>query len=525
MKRLYSADDTDEKINNSDEQMSSDDLSGERHDEGGQIEDGYSITGGIKHYELAEGIADEEESVTRKAFVYLSYGIIFTTLIALCFFLYEVKSVLDDPNVPNNVFFLNENLGGTDYKNLDKALSGIALKISQRPIYLNASDRRFMVIASKDIDFKININAISDQVSKIGNEGNLFQRIKYRIRLKTGRMKVNIPCKYYFNKTRLENLSSSIAEYLSVSPRSATVVELDNGYKKIERESPGLRISPAEVYRQIKNELSNFNSPNFASATLDYEQIKPAVLIKDKLDQLNSSDLLSKFEAVYNIQNYSVRDNIEKTARRIDGLILKPLEVFSFNKYIGPVKYKNEDDAKIFNSNSMGFFPDISGGIGVFVSGLYNVALATRIEVLERYNHTSVDANNAYCSIGRDAHVIFGSKDLKFMVPKNSPPLIIFCEASAGRLNFSIYGQNKINETVSIETMEINAIAPSEKRLKDYSLKKGEEKIEQEGIPGYEAKTVKAISINGVENFRAVISTDVYAGVPKIVRVGDQAEE
>lgn len=497
-------------------------------DEGAGPGAGYAVTGGIRHYETAEDAGEEpeeKESAVKKIFVYLSYSIIFLTLVALCFFLYQVKVVLDDPCVPNNVFFLNENLGGTNYKSLDRVVGAIADKIGRRPIYLSAAGSDFVIVPAKDIDFKIDTGAICEQALKVGNQGNLFQRVKFKIRLKTGRMKVSLPCRYFFNRTKLEGKCALIAERLNSSPKSATISELDNGYKKVERDVAGIRVSQEDIYRQVKNELSELASANFALIAVEHERIRPSVNLGDKLAQLNSTDIISRFETSYITDNPSVKANVENAARALDGLILKPLEVFSFNKFMGAVKYKNERDAAVFNSNRLGFFPDVSGGVGVFASAVYNAALATRAEVLERFNHTSYDEKYAYCPPGRDAQVIFGSKDLKFMLAKNSSPLIFLSEASGGSLRVTVYGRRTPGETVSIETAEVNVSAPPEKRLKDYSMRKGEEKVEQEGIPGYEVKTVKAVSVNGEQNYRSVISTDIYASVPRVIRVGDSAEE
>ncbi len=507
--------------------------SGEQDNEpvsdGGNYErGGYTTTGGIRHYETAEEAGEEVEEVESAAgriFVYLSYSIIFATLVALCFFLYEVKVVLDDPCVPNNVFFLNENLGGTNYKNLERVIKSIADKIGRRPIYLSAAGNDFMLIPSNDIDFKINTGFIYEQAFAAGNQGNLFQRVKYKIRLKTGRMKINLNCRYYFNRTKLENLCSIMAEFLNTSPESAVITETENGYKKIKRNVAGVRILPEDLYRYVKNELSNISSTNFSCVTVAHESINPPVTLEDKLNQLNSNDTLSIFETNYITDNLSIKNNVESAARLLDGIILKPLEVFSFNNFMGAVKYKNERDAAIFNSNRLGFFPDVSGGAGIFASALYNAILFTHIEILERHNHSYYDPEFAYCPPGRDAQVIFGSKDLKFMPDKDSPPLVFLCSAAEGRLKISIHGRRRHGETIDIETAEVNISEPVEKKLKDYSIGRGERKIENKGLSGYELKTVKIVNINGEQNYKSVISTDVYASMPKLIRIGDSSEE
>jgi len=504
MKRLYTADDV------------------ELNDQDFQEENNETL-----HYETRDEAPDDENpSPTRSFFAYVSYAIVFLFLISLCYFLYEIKIVLDDPNVPNNVYFLNENLGGTNYKNLEKTINTISKRLAQRPVYISACGQRFMVEdLSRSIDFKVNTPSIVESVSKVGNEGNLLQRIKYRMQLKTGRARAGVACKYFYNRTKLENMCAAISEQLNVSPKSATVVELENGVKKMTREVSGIRVTPEDILKQFQSELSAFNSQNFGNLNLQYEEVRPSVTTADKLKQLNSTDLLCEFETAFNTSNPSIKDNVDRASQALDGMILRPLEVFSFNKFIGQFKYKNEADAKIFNSKQMGFFPDISGGIGVFASCLYNCVLGTGIEVLERYNHTNYCEGTAYCPPGRDAQIIYGSKDFKFIVPKNSNPVIIFSEVSLNKLKISLYGQNSLNEKVSIETMEVNLTKPAEKIVKDYSMKKGETRVEQEGLPGYDVKTLKIVKINDIENYRTVISTDSYAGLPRIIRVGDDAEE
>lgn len=469
--------------------------------------------------------AESDEEAPQSFLKYISYAILFLALLAITYFLYEVKIVLDDPNVPNNVYLLNENLGGTNYKILEKVIASMSDKLSKRPVYIKAFDNKFVMVPSKDIDFKINPKQISEQVVKIGNDGNIFQKIKYKMRLKTGREKVVIPCKFFYNRTKLENFCAGISDYVNVSPKSSTVMEFDNGIKKITREISGSRISPEDIYKQVISALSDFSSQNLCFVNLQYEEVKPAVTVADKLKQLNSTDLLSEFETAFNDQNPSIKDNVEKAAKAVDGLILKPLEVFSFNKIVGPTKYKNEADARIFNSRDIGFFPDISGGIGVFSSALYNAVLGTTVEVLERYNHTNFNAQTAYCPAGRDSQIIYGAKDLKFMVPKNSAPLIIFADIKLNKIKISIYGFNKFSEKVTLESKELSNVKPIEKRLKDYSLKKNEEKVEAEGLNGCEVQTTKIVSVNGNENYRVVISNDMYSSVPKVIRVGEDPQE
>jgi hypothetical protein len=102
-------------------------------------------------------------------------------------------------------------------------------------------------------------------------------------------------------------------------------------------------------------------------------------------------------------------DNIRLAARSLDGTVLEPGEVLSFNARVGP------------RSAERGYQPapvilrevrdvQIGGGVCQVASTLFDAALLAGLRAVERHRHSSpVD----YVPLAQDATIVFGAKDLR----------------------------------------------------------------------------------------------------------------
>ncbi len=106
--------------------------------------------------------------------------------------------------------------------------------------------------------------------------------------------------------------------------------------------------------------------------------------------------------------------NLALVQSRLDGVTLRPGELFSFWRLVGrPDKAHGFEVASNFIGGKLGFAE--GGGICQLTSALYNAALIAGLDILERHAH-SIDAYgpSRYVPLGRDATVVYGYKDLQF---------------------------------------------------------------------------------------------------------------
>ncbi len=103
-------------------------------------------------------------------------------------------------------------------------------------------------------------------------------------------------------------------------------------------------------------------------------------------------------------------NNIILACSQINGTLVKPGDVFSFNQVVGPrIAEKGYLPASIFVGRQV--VPGTGGGICQISSTLYNSALTAGLEIVERHPHT-MPVN--YVASGHDATVLWNSADFKF---------------------------------------------------------------------------------------------------------------
>jgi len=106
--------------------------------------------------------------------------------------------------------------------------------------------------------------------------------------------------------------------------------------------------------------------------------------------------------------------NLALVQSRLEGVTLRPGELFSFWRLVGPPTIAHGFEvASNFIRGKVTFAE--GGGICQLTSALYNAALLAGLDILERHAH-SIDAYGAkrYVPLGRDATVVYGYKDLQF---------------------------------------------------------------------------------------------------------------
>ncbi len=126
--------------------------------------------------------------------------------------------------------------------------------------------------------------------------------------------------------------------------------------------------------------------------------------------------------------------NIALAASAIDGFVLQPGEVFSFDKVLGPrLKSEGYKEARVISGGKS--VPGVAGGICQVSTTLYNAVLRAGLEIIERHPHSQpVD----YVPPGFDATVSEeGGLDLRF---KNQldVPVTIGARTEGARLTIEV---------------------------------------------------------------------------------------
>lgn len=183
---------------------------------------------------------------------------------------------------------------------------------------------------------------------------------------------------------------------------------------------------------QMQNAIND--NPDAEEYAIDLIYTKADVTVQD-FGREAFPNLLGSFSTKYPTSNTDRTTNLRLAANKIDGTVVMPGEIFSYNKVVGKrtiaAGYK---EAAIYQDGEV--TNGLGGGICQISTTLYNAAIESGMLIEERRNHMFVPS---YADAGKDATVVWGSTDFKFENRRNYP-IKIEASVSGGIATVSIYG-------------------------------------------------------------------------------------
>lgn len=242
---------------------------------------------------------------------------------------------------------------------------------------------------------------------------------------------------------------------------------------------------------------------------------KPNKTVKD-IGTEAFPDLITTFSTKYNAGNTNRTTNLRLAANKINGTVLLPQEEFSYNSVVG--ERTINAGYKMAATYSNGAVVDgLGGGICQISSTLYDAVVMANLQVTTRRNHQFV---TSYVPAGKDATVVWGSQDFKF-INSRKYPIRITATVQGGVATIQIWGmKEEVEYDISIETRKIATIPRTTKYVQDSSLPSGQQKVVQTGSDGRRVEAYKVTKLNGQVVSTTLLSRDTYNAMQRIVNVG-----
>jgi vancomycin resistance protein YoaR len=204
-----------------------------------------------------------------------------------------------------------------------------------------------------------------------------------------------------------------------------------------------------DVRRAEKQILAAGDGGGAPTARLGLAALEPKFSAKDAR-QLGIKRQISTYTTDMGVSSANRIWNVHLMADYIDGTIIKPGQVFSFNQAVGPrtVERGFREGQMILGSLLL---PAIGGGVCQTATTLFNNAFELGLPVIERHNHSWYIS---HYPIGRDATVSWGGPDLRFKNDLDNAILIKTSYTDA-TLTFTFYGARqgrKVEATTGPQT-------------------------------------------------------------------------
>ncbi|MBK8254087.1 MAG: VanW family protein [Polyangiaceae bacterium] len=352
-----------------------------------------------------------------------------------------------------------------------------ATRAVDRKVTFQFAGKPAITTSLTDLGARVHTSALAHQLEAIGRDGDLLSRILESMDARSGEVNLRVPVSIEAEK--LADLLARFKEENDLPPVDARLVF---GDRSTTAHAPGKFIDVYAALNALDRAL--LAQPNgditLELPTFSIEPRASADVVKSIDITHEISHFETKFGYVGGQQNRA--GNIQRAASQMDGVVLMPGEVVSFNAHVGP------------RSTDNGFFPapeiykgemreGIGGGTCQVAGTLHAAAFFGGLEIVERSPHSRP---SGYIRMGLDATVVYPTTDLKLKNPY-SFPVIVHAVIDKGTLRFSLLGSEKpVNVDLATDTV---ASAKFKRKIEEASwLPAGKFVLKQKGITGHTIK-------------------------------------
>lgn len=224
--------------------------------------------------------------------------------------------------------------------------------------------------------------------------------------------------------------------------------------------------------------------------------------------------LLAKFEVTLIDPLPGELYNAKLGVSQLAGTVLKPGEVFSQNNRLGPyTEAKGYQKGPTYFGGRVG--ETVGGGVCKIATLLYNVAILTNLQIIERHHHSMPVP---YVPPGQDATVAYGVKDIKFKNNTNET-LLIWAGSVEENFMIAIYGKTSPPK-VNWEHRLLQETPFQKIYQQDASIPKGTEKILMKGVKGSLVETKLTIEYSDGRIEERPMGRSWYNPMPEVILKG-----
>ncbi|WP_309706942.1 VanW family protein [Armatimonas sp.] len=263
---------------------------------------------------------------------------------------------------------------------------------------------------------------------QLGKEDNFFERLYHGKRERN----VTLNPEFKLDPAKLDTYLGRVAKAVRKPAQNARAkMESGGGLSLAKKEEKGIELD----VEATKAALLNGGMGSLIggkTVTISVKEELPKVTAED-LGKMGT--LLGSYTTDYGGSPRARKTNVGLATSKINGTLLAPGEVFSYNDIVGP--RESEFGWKMAHQYQDGLVVDgYGGGVCQTSTTLYNAAIRADLKIVKRSNHSMPVR---YVSVGCDAAVAYGAVDFKFQNSTDGP-IFIGGKANGDSLTYRIYG-------------------------------------------------------------------------------------
>jgi len=285
---------------------------------------------------------------------------------------------------------------------------------------------------------------------------------------------------YFYNENTLMNVIQQISQKATIEPTDALFTFQNNRVTAFRLSSDGQEVDTDKITQTVSAKIPSlviFHKMQNIIIPVSIKILKPKVS-SEAVNNLGIKELIGTGESLFQHSIAGRIYNVTLAATRLNGILIAPGEIFSFDKALGDVSaYTGYQQAYVIQ-NGKTVLGD-GGGVCQVSTTFFRAALNAGLPIFERHAH---DYRVGYYEEdgppGIDATVYVPSIDLKIKNDTEHWILIqTVIDPAILRLTFNFYGMNDGRQVTMTEPVVTNQTPPPPPLYTDDStLPKGIEK-------------------------------------------------
>lgn len=313
---------------------------------------------------------------------------------------------------------------------------------------------------------------------------------------------VNLPPAYHYSEQKLDAIVASVKQQANVNPVNP-LFNIVNGKATTFRMGTDGKILDddalkATILAKMKDAYLSNQSEKIALA-LPVKTIH-AANAADEANHLGIKEEVAEGTSLFHHSADERIFNIALAASKLNGVIIKPGEVFSFDKAVGDISALSGYKQAYVIQNGRTVLGD-GGGVCQVSTTLFRAALNAGLPIVERHQHAyRVGYYEEDSGPGIDAAIYYPTVDLKFKNDTGHALLIqTNIDITGQQLTFTLYGTKDPNREISITTPVVLSTTPAPPPLyqDDPTLPAGQVKQVDFAAEGADVYFTRTVTENG----------------------------
>lgn len=413
-------------------------------------------------------------------------------------FVYIIYQKTHTDKVYQGVIVNGVNFGGKTQEEVRRYFAEKNKNVEQTTFTLT-SPQASATVSAKEIGYGYDADLLAKQAISIGRSEDLLSNMSIIAQAYINN--IALPPAYTYSEEKLDKIITPLKQKTDIQPVDPLFNFENNKVVAFRMGKDGQVVDKDETKNQVLSQFRSaieIDTPRDMTLAVPIRR-QPSAVAEEKADKLGIKEAVgtgtSQFQG--SIENRIF--NISLAATRLNGTLIKPGEVFSFNKAVGDISvFTGYKQALVIQNGKT--VPGDGGGVCQVSTTLFRAALDAGLPIVERNPHAyRVGYYEQNSGPGIDAAIYTPTLDLKFKNDTDKHLLIqTYIDVPNRKLSFTLFG-TKDNRKVSIgKPVVLSQTPPPEPSYQDDpNLPKGEVKQVESAAAGAKVYFTRTVEKDG----------------------------